>query len=468
MAEEKVRTLRRLERDVRRHRSPDGRRIAELEDACDTLRTALAAAEKKLCQALADGHARDEELTSQLREARDDADRLRRALAEQDMLIRTLHSRLTEAEEGRREAEEKATAEAARADELAGRLSDADTQLAAAARLVSDADQDAARAEQRATELRTEIEVLYRRLITLLQETPSGPVAFTPPPSTHDGENAHNPAELVPAQLQPSVAEGATTHTTATAAPALRPVPAPHGRTPQPVRTRKRRRPRPDQGRSRPERTRLVAWAFALLLVAAAGAAFAAAHIQRFAYTHAALCTAARISRAETGDCLTQQTGTVTDRAEKSDADATSYTVTVAVGGRHKTWNVKESFYNGTRPGTRVAVNTYDGTIVTLTHGTLTADVADGAAFLSWKQMVAPLALMTAAAIALIAVADRFFRPSMFYGLLPIAALWNVSAALLTFNNWGSGSWTGVASAVVHALAWTLACLPPLAMAALD
>ncbi|MFE0455195.1 hypothetical protein ACFW2D_28810 [Streptomyces sp. NPDC058914] len=169
---------------------------------------------------------------------------------------------------------------------------------------------------------------------------------------------------------------------------------------------------------------------------------FAAAHIQHFAYTHAALCTANQISRADTSNCLTQQTGTVTDRAEESNADTTSYTVTVTTtGGQHKTWDVDESFHDGAQPNTGITINSYNGTIVTLTHGTLTADVAESSTvFLSWKQVVAPLALMTAAAIPLIAVGDRFFRSIKIFGLLPIAAIWNVFLAMVTFNNAGPES----------------------------
>ncbi|MGI5485070.1 hypothetical protein [Streptomyces lavendofoliae] len=466
-----IRDLELLERNVRRYRSPDGRRIAELEDERDALRTDLAAVQETLRRALADGHARDEELAGQLTEVRDDASRLRRALAEQDLVITTLRSRLTEAEEARRDAEEQAAAEAARADELVGRISDAHTQLAAAARLIGDADRDAARAEERATALGAEIKVLRRQVRALLKEPFPDPDTSIPPSSTHDGASGHSPAELVSAQLRPSVAEGTTAHTTATgttspaSVPAPRPAPAFHGIAPHSVRTRSLR---PNLNLSWRWWAKAVAWVFSLLLVAAAVAAFTAAHIPHFAYTRAALCTADQISQADISDCLTRQTGTVTNRAKKRNAESTSYTVTVATGSGKKTWDVGRSFYNGTQPGTRVAINAYKGTIVTVTNGTLTADVAGVTAFLSWKQVAAPLALMTAAAIPLIAVGDRFFRSIKLFGLLPMAAIWNGFLAAVTFGNAGLESWTSTTTAVVHALAWALTCLPSLVMAALD
>jgi hypothetical protein len=207
---------------------------------------------------------------------------------------------------------------------------------------------------------------------------------------------------------------------------------------------------------------------FSLLLVAAAVAAFASAHLSHFAYTHAARCTADQVSRADTSDCLTQQTGAVTHRAKKWGGETPYYTVTVTTSGQHKTWDVKKSFHDGTQPGTRVAVNAYNGTIVTLAHGTLTADVADVTAFLPWTKMAAPLALMTAAAVPLIAVGDSFFRSIQITGLLPFAAFWNGILAWTTFNNAGLENWTSTTTAVVHALAWAVTCLPVLAMAAAD
>lgn len=163
------------------------------------------------------------------------------------------------------------------------------------------------------------------------------------------------------------------------------------------------------------------------------------------------------------------ETGTVTDRAEDSTSDTTFYTVTVTTtGGQHKAWDVDESFHDGTPPGTRVAINACKGIMVTLTHGTLTAHVADPTAFLSWKRVVAPLTLMTAAVIPLIAVGDRFFLSSKIFGLLPLAAVWNVFLAASVFNNVGPESWTSTTTAVVHALAWALTCLPPLGTAAFD
>ncbi|MFB7449872.1 hypothetical protein [Streptomyces sp. NPDC056194] len=464
------RELELLERNVRRHRSPDGTRIAELEDERDTLQTELTAVQETLHRALAGIQDQDQKLAGWLKEAEGDADRLRRSLAEQNAMIATLRSRLTEADEARRDAEEQAAAEAARADELAGRLSDADTQLAAAVRLVGDADRDAARAEERATELGAEIEVLRRQVRALLKEPFLAPDAFTPPPSADEGAPGRNAAELVTAQLQPPVAAQAITHTAPPSpVPAPRPAPAPPRRAPQPVRRVKRLRRPALRSLPRPGPARAVGMVFSLLLLAAAVAAFAAAHIQQFAYTHAALCTEDQISRGDSGDCLTQQAGTVTDRASEVHDDTTSYTVTVVTtSGKPKTWDVDESFHDGTPPRTRVAIHTYHGTIVTLTHGTLTADVADASAFLSWKQLATPFALMTAAVIPLIAFGDRFFLPVKLLGLVPIAAIWNAVLLGVTFNGWRPESWTSTTTAVVHAFAWALVCLPPLAMAALD
>lgn len=471
-----IRVLELLERDVRRYRSPDGRRIAELEDERDALRTDLAAVQETLRQALTDGHAHTQELAGQLKEVRDDANRLRQALAEQDTVITDLRSRLSEAEEARRDAKEQAAAEAARANELAGRLSDAGTQLAAAARLVGDADREAARAKERAAALAAEIKVLRRQVAALLKEPFLAADALTPSPSTHDGDSGRHPAEAVPAQLQPPVAKGATTPTSATGTtsptvlPAPRPATAPRRSTPHPRRTRKRLQPSLiPHGGWRPKPATFVAGVFSLLLVAAAAAAFTAAHIRHFAYTHAAPCTAERISRADTGDCLTRQTGTVTDRAEESNGDTTNYTVTVITpGGRHKTWDVGESFHDSAKPGTPITLNAYHGTVVTLTHGALTSDVAAWGAFLSWEQIAAPWALMTASVIPLIAVGDPFFRSIKLYGLVPIAALWGGFGALFTFNKVGSASWTSTTSAVIHALVWALTCLPLLVLAAVD
>lgn len=473
LANRQLRELEILERNVRRHRSSDGRRIAELEDERDTLRRDLTALQETLRRALAEGHDRDDELAGRLQEARADADRLRRALAKQDLVINTLRSQLTEAEETSRDAEERAAAEAARADELADRLAEADTQLAAAARLVGDADRDAARAEQRATALGAEIETLRRQVRALLEEPLLVPDAVTPT-STHDATSGQDPAQLVPAQLQPPIAKGETTHTTTTGAtpPTAQPQATPglHRRTSRPARIRKRLRPKnPHPGRHRPRPARIAAAVLSLLLVTAAAVAFTAAHIRHFAYTHATLCTTEQISRADTGHCLTQQAATVTDRAQKPDGDSTFYTVTVTTtGGRHTTWNVDEAFHDSARPGTRIAVNTYNGTVVTLTHQTLTTDVTDRTAFLSWTQVAAPLALMTAAAIPLLAVGDRFFLAPKIFGLVPIATGWNAFLALLTFNNWRLGNWTDTTTAVAHALLWALICLPPLAMEAID
>ncbi|MFF0561469.1 hypothetical protein [Streptomyces sp. NPDC004266] len=467
------RELELLERNVRRHRSPDGMRIAELEDERDTLQTDLSAVQESLHRALADVEDRDQKLAGWLKKAEGDADRLRRSLAEQDAMIATLRSRLTEADEARRDAEEQAAAEAARADELAGRLSDADTQLAAAVRLVGDADRDAARAQERATALGAEIEVLRRQVRALLKEPFLAPDAFTPPPSADEEATGRNAAELVTAQLQPPVAGQAITPTPLPPAPpsvpAPRPAPAPYRRMPQPARPAKRRWRPALRDLPRPGVARAVGMVFSLLLLAGAVAAFAAAHIQQFAYTRAALCTEDQISRGDSSGCLTQQAGTVTDRASETHDDTTSYSVTVTTpSGKPETWDVDQSFHDGTPPHTPVTIHTYNGTIVTLTHGTLTADVADASAFLSWKQLATPLALMTAAALPLIVSADRFFISIKLIGLVPIATIWNAVLLGLTFNGWRPESWTSTTTAVVHALAWVLTCLPPLAMAALD
>ncbi|MFF0109602.1 hypothetical protein [Streptomyces hirsutus] len=450
-----IRELELLERNVRRHRSPDGRRIAELEDERDTLRTNLAAVQETLRRALADGHARYEELAGQLKQVRDGADRLRRELAEQDRAITTLRSLLTEAEEARREAKEQAAAEATRADELVGRLSDAATQLAAAARFVGDADREAARAEERAAALGTEIKVLRGQVRALLKESFPDSNAFSPPPSTHGGETGQNSADLAQAQLPPPVAGRAITRTSETgitwppAVPVPRPAPTSRRRMPQPVRVLKRLWPMNlGLGRRRPRPAQIVVGVFSLLFVAAAVPAFVAAHIQMFGHTRAALCTADQISRADTSDCLTQQTGTVTERATRSNAvGTTSYTVTVTTtDSQHKTWDVDGSFYDGAQPGTRVAINAYNGIVVTLT-----TDVAGLTAFLSWKQVVVPLALMTAAGIPLIPLGDPFFRSIKIWVLL-FEAFWNVSIFMFTYNDVGPESWTSTTTAVVHAL----------------
>ncbi|OIJ68437.1 hypothetical protein WN71_008440 [Streptomyces mangrovisoli] len=321
--------------------------------------------------------------------------------------------------------------------------------------------------EAELTEIRREADEVSRELRVLRSQL----TRLTDPPVASVPDEA---AQSLTARLQAPAATRSTTSGTAVAAPFPVAAPAPrpaqprYAARPQPKRTWKARLRIAARTGNTSAAVRSTAMLLSLLLLSAAVATFAAAYIQHFAYTRLASCTKDQISRADTTNCLTQQAGTATDRAVESDQDTSTYTVTfTTAGGKQETWNVGQAFHDGTPAGTHLTLNSYHGTIVTITHGTLAADLDDNTAFLSSEQMVAPFLLMGAVTIPLVLTGDRFFISVTIF-LAPFTAVWSLIASFFIFSPWHPAHWTTTTTAVAHALIWALICVPPIAMAAAD